>query len=108
MNFSILIFAYVVVLQITCGWARSGFGVGFATCNATKNGGACLAWTPSLICEAALSGVCKYVCWPDFTSCCDCYRKPKCFPAASKVNLKNGKSIPMSDLQLGDQVQTGI
>ena len=30
-----------------------------------------------------------------------------CFPSASKVKLKNGKSVMMSELQIGDQVQTG-
>ena len=30
-----------------------------------------------------------------------------CFPSASKVKLKNGKSVMMSGLQIGDQVQTG-
>ena len=31
-----------------------------------------------------------------------------CFPAVAEVKLKNGKSVPMSELEIGDQVQTGI
>ena len=30
-----------------------------------------------------------------------------CFPATSKVNLIHGKSVTMSELHIGDQVQTG-
>ena len=30
-----------------------------------------------------------------------------CFPSTAKVNLKNGKVVPMSDLKIGDEVQTG-
>ena len=31
-----------------------------------------------------------------------------CFPSFAKVNLENGKSVTMSELQVGDRVQTGI
>ena len=31
-----------------------------------------------------------------------------CFPSIAKVKLQNGKSITMSELQIGDQVQTGV
>ena len=34
--------------------------------------------------------------------------KPKCFPSSAIVNLENEKSVTMSELQKGDQVQTGI
>ena len=30
-----------------------------------------------------------------------------CFPSVSRVQLKNGKSISMSELKIGDKVQTG-
>ena len=30
-----------------------------------------------------------------------------CFPSVAKVKLANGKSVPMSELKIGDQVQTG-
>ena len=30
-----------------------------------------------------------------------------CFPSNSKVTLQDGKSVRMSELQLGDKVQTG-
>ena len=31
-----------------------------------------------------------------------------CFPSTAKVNLENGKSVRMSELQVGDKVQTGM
>ena len=31
-----------------------------------------------------------------------------CFPSTATVNLENGKTVTMSELQLGDKVQTGI
>ena len=31
-----------------------------------------------------------------------------CFPSSARVNLPNGKVISMSELQIGDKVQTGI
>ena len=31
-----------------------------------------------------------------------------CFPSTSTVNLNNGKTVIMSELQVGDKVQTGI
>ena len=107
MNFHILIFACVVVLQIEkheCKFAEL-----FQTCGDPQNGKGCLAWSPSAVCQGEIYYECENVCFPDFFSCCDCVRrkKPRCFPSSSKVNLKNGKSVPMSDLQLGDQVQTG-
>ena len=33
--------------------------------------------------------------------------KPKCFPAMTKIKLKNGKMIMMSDLKEEHKVQTG-
>ena len=30
-----------------------------------------------------------------------------CFPSTAKVNLENGKSALMSELQIGDKVQAG-
>ena len=35
----------------------------------------------------------------------DCYLG--CFPSTARVNLENGKSVMMSELQVGDIVQTG-
>ena len=32
---------------------------------------------------------------------------PSCFPSVSRVKLENGKFKPMSELQMGDKVQTG-
>ena len=39
---------------------------------------------------------------------CCCNGDGSCFPATSKVDLENGKSVAMSELQIGDKVQTGI
>ena len=41
----------------------------------------------------------------DHEGCCEC--SSICFPATAKVTLQNGKSATMSDLQIGDYVQTG-
>ena len=30
-----------------------------------------------------------------------------CFPSTSRVTLENGKSVAMSELQIGDRVKTG-
>ena len=30
-----------------------------------------------------------------------------CFPSVAKVKVENGKSVTMSELQIGDRVQTG-
>ena len=30
-----------------------------------------------------------------------------CFPSMAMVNLQQGKSVAMSEFQIGDQVQTG-
>ena len=38
-----------------------------------------------------------------FKECCN----KKCFPSASRVSLENGESVTMSELQVGDKVQTG-
>ena len=37
-------------------------------------------------------------------SCCPC---APCFPGEASVSLENGKSLTMSELQIGDKVQTG-
>ena len=37
-------------------------------------------------------------CVPEYQSC------PDCFPSTSKVSLENGKTITMSELQVGDKV----
>ena len=34
-------------------------------------------------------------------------RTPECFPAAARVFLENGKMVKISELQIGDRVQTG-
>ena len=31
-----------------------------------------------------------------------------CFPSAARVKLDNGKSVRMSELQVGDLIQTGL
>ena len=45
------------------------------------------------------------------TYCCECKQPPpssKCFPAAAKIKLQNGRLMSMSELQIGDRVQTGM
>ena len=44
-----------------------------------------------------------YECTP-----CDPSRKRNCFPATASVKLESGKQIKMSELQVGDRVQTGM
>ena len=39
------------------------------------------------------------------TGCCNC---PACFPSTSRVSLENGKFKTMLELNVGDQVQTGM
>ena len=39
--------------------------------------------------------------------CCFCGTLP-CFPGSATVNLENGDSVTMYELQLGDKVQTGM
>ena len=40
---------------------------------------------------------------------CQCTGKcAECFPSSAKVRLENGKSVTMSELQIKDQVQTGM
>ena len=105
MNFSILTCLCVVLLQIAsneCSVAKL-----YSECHKTKNGKGCIAWSRSYVCEIDIESKCKNVCWPDFGSCCDCKKRKKCFPSNSKVKLANGNSVMMSELQLGDQVQTG-
>ena len=36
--------------------------------------------------------------------CCGCKRS--CFPSTARVSLENGKSVMMSELRIGDKVQT--
>ena len=58
-----------------------------------------------------------------FAACCDCHCNngrcyeginpfaccpSGCFPATAKTNLKNGKTVAMSELKIGDQVKTGV
>ena len=60
--------------------------------------------------EAGLTGL-IFTTWlcmliPKTQECCKC--ESSCFPAAAKCFLENGESVTMSELKLGDQVQTGI
>ena len=38
---------------------------------------------------------------------CDNITTESCFPSVATVNLKQGKTITMSQLQIGDHVKTG-
>ena len=44
---------------------------------------------------------------PDVAGERQCKKCNKCFPATARLSLENGKSIMMSELQVGDRVQTG-
>ena len=37
--------------------------------------------------------------------CCACN---PCFPAAARLSLESGETLPMSELEVGDKVQTGM
>ena len=57
----------------------------------------------------------SYSCWTGGAKQKCCFTENKtpdcennCFPSTAKVNLENGKSVRMSELQVGDKVQTGI
>ena len=39
--------------------------------------------------------------------CCSC-DDTVCFPSTAKVNLGNGKTVEMSQLEKGDHIQTGL
>ena len=40
---------------------------------------------------------------------CECgLNDCSCFPSTATVNLENGKAVTMSELQVGDKVQTGM
>lgn len=45
--------------------------------------------------------ICRFPCPPR-------HLFPSCFPSTASVTLKNGKQIAMGELQVGDQVQTGM
>ena len=58
----------------------------------------------------------SYRCWMGWAAhCCfpspqpeECQNKKECFPSTAQLILENGKSVAMSELQVGDRVQTGI
>ena len=58
-------------------------------------------------------GGCGHSCPGDENYCCSrewsiiWVNGDGCFPSTGRVNLKNGKSVTMSELNVGDQVQTG-
>ena len=60
-------------------------------------------------CDAA------YRCWDGWKIYCsypdedvEVCKKKRCFPSTAKLNLENGESVTMSELQVGDRVQTGM
>ena len=52
------------------------------------------------VCQLREHGQARSYCYVN----CDCH----CFPSLSVIQLINGSFIPMSDLQIGDQVQTSM
>ena len=100
MNFSILIFLCAVVYQIADHQCNADL---YSSCKSADKK-YCSLYGEDPFCGSS----CKSRCYPDIFSCCDCViNKRNCFSSASEVNLENGKSVTMSELQLGDQVQTG-
>ena len=60
------------------------------------------------MCRLAYCGE-AHSCDYDWSTCCNhegC--GSKCFPSNAKVTIENGKIVPMSKLQIGDRVQTGL
>ena len=53
---------------------------------------------------------CKRACNPGEKpgrKCCECIKSNGCFPSVAQTTLQNGDSVTMSDLQIGDRVQSG-
>ena len=48
-------------------------------------------------CDLIFTGLC---------GCCEC-RDRTCFPSGARVSLENGASVSMTELKVGDKVQTG-
>ena len=44
----------------------------------------------------------------DLQNTYSCKKCKGCFPGASSIKLKSGRSIAMSELQVGDHVETGL
>ena len=61
---------------------------------------ACWVWYHCQVCDIINPNVTNDECY----ECCNC----ACFPSMAKVQLQNGKTVTMSELQIGNQVQTGI
>ena len=60
-----------------------------------------------MVCKACGCG-CGTEWNPDVAGHHRCKSCSICFPGIARLNLENGKSITMSELQVGDRVQTGI
>ena len=62
-------------------------------------------------CEEAFrcwNGWITYCCWPAENRD-ECHEhKGTCFPSTAKLRLQDGRSVAMSELQVGDRVQTGL
>ena len=58
-------------------------------------------------CKGKRCASCKRYYKPGLGSwrCCECN---PCFPAEARVSLESGKSLTMSELEIGDRIQTGI
>ena len=50
-----------------------------------------------------------FLCGQISPECCSCDSgdSSDCFPSSARVSLEDGKSVLMSDLKIGDKVQTG-
>ena len=50
-----------------------------------------------------------FVCGQAYPECCSCDSDDSsdCFPSSARLSLGDGQSVLMSDLKIGDKVQTG-
>ena len=83
-------------------------------CNVILRDGGCASCSNVCHCSCGLVHSADRIPWypgekniPHSLKCKRCKKKKKCFPASSSINLKSGKSITMSELQVGDLVQIG-
>ena len=112
------IFKHFQSCQHNCVCANSAPDLHSCVCGSCPCGGTCYDCycCPSVniysnaagrtVCEAHDCG-----CGAEWTSSTSGVRRCKncgeCFPATARLSLENGKSVMMSELQVGDRVQTG-
>ena len=87
-----------------CGYAvRSGK----LACKMCKECLRCLVYSSRINYRVCKACGCRYYATFNCKGGSVCYQRP-CFPDSARVTLENGQSAKMSELQIGDQVQTGM